>query len=297
MATKTVANGLYKPELWSKEMLRNLDDYGVMINCVNRNYEGEIKSAGDTVHIQTPGDVTVGTYVKGTAMTYQDLDGDSQTLVVDQKKYFAFNIEDIDKVQANVELMQTYIRRAKVAVNAARDKYLHSLAVAGVASGNDMGTITVTKSNIYDTCVDLFEKLAACDAIDDSGRGEDGKRPFLILPPKIISIIRKSDEAKHATTLGDEVIRKGVIMQYAGFDIKQSTLLKTNIDADSQTTTTDDYEIICGTNEAITYADQITKNQGLRDKDDFATHVSGLYVYGAKVAQPKCLAAATFSLT
>jgi hypothetical protein len=75
-------------EVWSKKLTKILDKSGVMMQCVNRNYEGEIKNAGDTVNIRTFGDVTVKDY-SGT-ITYDDLTSPMQTLLIDQKKYFAF---------------------------------------------------------------------------------------------------------------------------------------------------------------------------------------------------------------
>lgn len=287
--TKTVANGLFRPEFWSKELLRNLDNTGVMLDCVNRDYEGEIKNAGDRVHIQKAGDVTISTYSASTAMSYDALTGETDTLVVDQKKYWGFLVPDIDKVQANVPLAQKYLQRAKKLISNTKDAYLLGIAQAGVASDNQLGTVALTASNVYATCVDLFEKLARANAVDDAGLGEDGKRPWLVLPPEVISIIKLSDEAKHATTLGDQTVRKGAIMQYAGFDIKQSTVFPAPTTSTAQT-------IIAGTTEAITYADQILKTETLKDKDYFGDYVRGLYVYGGLVTQPECLASASVTI-
>ena len=285
--TKTVAKGLFRPEVWSKELLRCLDNTGVMLDCVNRNYEGEIKNAGDTVHIQKPGDITINTYTPATtAITYGALSGETDTLKVDQQKYWGFLVPDIDKVQANIPLAEKYTKRAKVAIANEKDAYL--LGLAQTNAGNTVGDsdITLTPSNVYETFVAMFEKLSRENAIDAAGRGEDGKRPFLVLPPEVISIVKKSEEAKHATTLGDETIRKGAIMQYAGFDIKQSTVF---VAPTSETAKS----IIAGTTEAITYADQIIKVETLKDKDYFGDYIRGLYVYGALVDQPKCLVKAS----
>lgn len=285
--TKTVANGLFRPEVWSKELLRCLDNTGVMLDCVNRNYEGEIKNAGDTVHIQKPGDITINTYTPATAaITYGALSGETDTLKVDQQKYWGFLVPDIDKVQANIPLAEKYMKRAKVAIANEKDTYLLGLAQTNAGNTVGDGDITLTPSNVYETFVAMFEKLSRENAIDAAGRGEDGKRPFLVLPPEVISIVKKSEEAKHATTLGDETIRKGAIMQYAGFDIKQSTVF---VAPTSETAKS----IIAGTTEAITYADQIIKVETLKDKDYFGDYIRGLYVYGALVDQPKCLVKAS----
>lgn len=288
MATaKTVANGLFRPEVWAKELLRCLDNTGVMLDCVNRNYEGEIENAGDTVHIQKPGNIAINTYAPATAaISYGSLSGETDTLKVDQQKYWGFLVPDIDKVQANIKLAEKYMKRAKVAIANEKDAYL--LGLAQTNAGNTVGDsdITLTSTNVYETFVAMFEKLSRENAIDAAGRGEDGKRPFLVLPPEVISIVKKSEEAKNATTLGDETIRKGAIMQYAGFDIKQSTVFVAPTSENAKT-------IIAGTTEAITYADQIIKVETLKDKDYFGDYIRGLYVYGALVDQPKCLVKAS----
>ena len=47
------------PQVWSQKLNQMLDKNCVMLQCVNRNWEGEIKNQGDTVKIITPADVTV----------------------------------------------------------------------------------------------------------------------------------------------------------------------------------------------------------------------------------------------
>ena len=286
---KTVANGLFRPEFWSKELLRNLDNTGVMLDCVNRDYEGEIKNAGDTVHIQKAGDITVNPYTPSTsAITYEALTGETDTLVIDKQQYWGFHVPDIDKVQANVPLAQKYMNRAKVAIANTKDAFL--LAKAQADAGN---TVTVSgalaPNNVYGTLVKMFEKLARANAIGADGKGEDGKRPFIVLPPEIIAIIKQSPEATHATVLGDDVVRKGTVMTYAGFDVKQSTVF-------AAPTSSEAGVIIAGTTEAITYADQIIKTETVKDKDYFGDYIRGLYVYGALTVQPDCLVTASVTI-
>lgn len=286
---KTVTNGLFRPEFWSKELLRNLDNVGVMLDCVNRNYEGEIKNEGDTVRIQQAGDITIGTYAPQTeAIKYQTLKGKTDTLKIDQQKYWGFHVDDIEKVQANIELAQKYMNRAKIAIANTKDAYLLSLAQINAAN-----TVTVesalTPDTIYKVLVEMFEKLSRANAIGTDGKGEDGKRPYIVLPPEVISIIKRSPEATHATVLGDDVVRKGAVLTYAGFDIKQSTVF-------TAPTSSDAGVIIAGTTEAITYADQVIKTDTLKDINYFGDYVRGLYVYGALVAQPECLVKASVTI-
>ena len=279
-----MATNIFKPELWSKLLLRDIMNYGVMLDCVNRNYEGEIKNQGDTVHIQKIGDITINTHDETQAMTHQNLSGTTQVLKIDQAKDFMFLVSDIDKVQANVEFMTKYTNKAKKNIVNVKDAYLHALGIA--AATNDAGTVAITAENIYGTLVDMFAKLARANAIDANGKGEDGKAPYLVVSPEVLAVIKKSPEAAHATVLGDKTIRQGAIMNFAGFVIKQSTNVANN----------DGYAILGGTTEGITYAEQITKVESLKDKDYFGDFVRGLYLYGGLAAQPECLVKAKFTV-
>ena len=182
--------------------------------------------------------------------------------------------------------MQKYLNQAKKACVLVQDTFLLGKA-ADAATKNQMGDVTLTKTNAYDTLIDLRTFLADANAIDNSGLGADGKRPYLVVNPKIGGIIRKCTEFTHATAIGDANIRKGSIGTFAGFDIKESTNLK---EATEKTL------IMAGTTEAITFASQIVKMDTLRDKDSFSDLVRGLYVYGAKTVQPTCLATANITV-
>lgn len=94
------------PEIWSARLLDHLNKVHVYANLMNRDYEGEIKAYGDTVHINQISDITVTDY-DGTdfAAKPQELDSAEQTLVIDQAKAFNFQIKDIDNAQSNPKLM------------------------------------------------------------------------------------------------------------------------------------------------------------------------------------------------
>lgn len=280
--TITVKNGLFKPEIMSKELLRNLDNNSVWLDCVNRDYEGEIKNQGDTVIVNQPGDITVKTYVKGTPMVYESPNGTQNKLVIDQQKYFAFDIEDIDEVQANVTLVSKYFDRARSAISLEKDTFIQTKAWLGIDSGNVIEAPTggLTKNNAYGLFVKLRGALRWSNALKNNGRGFDGKQPYAIVDPDIMGVLLETDQAIHATESGDETIRRGTVLRFAGFDVKEST----------NVTRGNSHKIIVGTTEAISYADQITKTRTLQDKDDFAAHCAGLYLYGSEVFQGKALA-------
>ena len=112
------------PELWSARLLQNLDKTFVYPQCVNRDYENEIRNLGDTVHIQKFGDIQVADYTKATGVgaTKDTGAGSTVALVIDQAKYFNFKVEDIEAVQANVNLMEKAMQRAAYAIGDVIDK-------------------------------------------------------------------------------------------------------------------------------------------------------------------------------
>ena len=87
------AYSAFIPEIWSQKLNAMLEKECVMLQCVNRNYEGEIKNQGDKVKIITPADVTIST-LDSNNISYSELNPTSMDLVIDQKKFFAFKIND-----------------------------------------------------------------------------------------------------------------------------------------------------------------------------------------------------------
>ena len=105
VATKNTKKlGVFIPEFWSKKLNKKLDDVGVMKDCVNKDYEGEIKQCGDKVNIQEVGDIDILDHEADTALIYQDLTATDLALEIDQEKYFAFKVNDVTKdLVSNVE--------------------------------------------------------------------------------------------------------------------------------------------------------------------------------------------------
>lgn len=286
MADGLIKDGIFTPEVMSKKMLRNLDTNSVWKGLVNHNWEGEIKEAGDTVIINQYGDIAVKDYVIGEPVVYEHPKGENLLLVVDQQKYFAFFIDKISRVQAKPELIDGHFARAKVAINLEKDTYLSTLAFAGLEKAIDQAGLT--KDNIYAYFTRLMGALRWNNALQNNGTGFDGKRPFAVVDPDVYGIMLAAPENTKATAEGDKTTREGTVLKFAGFDVKVST----NADPEAS-----DKKVIVGTTEAITLADQITETQTVRDKDAIGgAYCSGLYVYGAKVVQPKALAGGTVTL-
>lgn len=277
MSDFTTTYSTFIPEIWSKKLNQMLEKNCVMIQCVNKNWEGEISQQGDTVKIITPADVTVSTLTSDN-ITYTSLAPKSQDLVIDQKKFFAFKIDDVAKVQSNMDIMEAHLVNAKKAIEEVQDSYLlamHTDVTESNTVGSESSPITLDKSTIYEHFVKLSLALKNSDAV------HTGVRPWVVINPNIESYLLQSPEFIKAYNVADETLRDGAIGRIAGMDVLVSTNL-TDID--------NKYYVLAGTNDAITFASQLAKIESLRDKDSFSDLVRGLYLYGAKTVQPKALA-------
>lgn len=275
--TSTNSYSAFIPEIWSQKLNSMLQKECVMLQCVNRNYEGEIKNQGDTVKIITPAAVSVST-LTGENITYNELSPSATDLVIDQKKFFAFKINDVAQVQANTDIMEAHLENAKKAIEEVQDAYLlsmHANVETANTVGSDTSPIALSKSTIYEQ----FVKLALC--LKNSNAVSAAKRPWVVINPTIESYLLQSTEFIGAHNVADETLREGAIGRIAGMDVLVSTNLS---DVDSK------YYVLAGTNDAITFASQLSKIESLRDKDSFSDLVRGLYLYGAKTVQPKALA-------
>lgn len=264
------------PEIWSQKLNTMLTKSCVMLQCVNRNYEGEIKNQGDSVKIITPAEVSIST-VGTSAITYNELTPQETDLVIDQKKFFAFKINDVAQAQANQNIMEAHLQNAKKAIEQVQDSYLlsqHSFVEAESTIGYD-AAITLDKTTIYANFVKLALKLKNSDAVSND------QKPWVVINPTIEAFLLQSTEFIGAHNVADETLREGAIGRIAGMDV----LVSTNL-----TDVAGKYYVLAGTNEAVTFASQLSKIESLRDKDSFSDLVRGLYLYGAKTVQPKSLA-------
>lgn len=275
--TSTNAYSAFIPEIWSQKLNNLLEKECVMLQCVNRNWEGEIRNQGDKVKIITPAEVSIST-LGSDSISYSELEPTSMDLVIDQKKFFAFKINDVAQVQANTDIMEAHLKNAKKAIEEVQDAYLlsqHANVATGNVVGSDASPVSLDKTTIYSQ----FVKLALC--LKNSDAVSAGVRPWVIINPTIESYLLQSTEFIGAHNVADETLREGAIGRIAGMDVLVSTNL-TAVDGK--------FYVLAGTNEAITFASQLAKIESLRDKDSFSDLVRGLYLYGAKTVQPKALA-------
>lgn len=270
------------PTVWASRLLVALEGslvYG-QSKVVNRDYEGDIREAGNTVKIASISDVAIGEYVKNSDIDDPTLLTDTeQTLSIDQAKYFNFYVDRIDRAQQNVNVLDYAIRRSAWKFRDAADSFIAATMEAAVLGPNTIGTTGTphvpTKDDAYEYLVDLGTIL------DESNTPIEGR--FVIVPAWFHGLLLKDDRFVNAGTMrSDRRLANGTVGEAAGFDILKSN----NVPNDTGTK----FRIIAGHSVATLYVEQILDLHTFKPEKRFGDAVKGLHVYGAKVVEPTSLA-------
>lgn len=283
------------PEFWSDQVQVPFEANLVFgqPKVANRKYEGTIKEKGDTVHVSSIGDPTVSTYDKTTNLTVEDLTDAETAMTIDQGDYFAFRVNDIDELQSAANFEDPATARAGYKLQNKVDLYLYGLLKAGVQAGNQLGRVSIIDSrpekaaagqlDMYTVAVRLREKLDRA-SVSPTGR-------YIAIPPELQSALLFDDRFVNADKLGSAgPLLNGTVGRLAGFDV----LVSNNITkVGGAGANKDDYVVVAGVSDALSFANQISKVETLRDPNRFADIVRGLNIYGGKVFRPEGLASAS----
>jgi hypothetical protein len=272
-------------EVWAAQILQSLQKslvYG-QSGVINRDYEGDVKGKGDTVRITAHGPITIDNYDKSTGLSDpEELDDASTTLDITQAKSFNFRIEDIDKAQMNVRLMESATRDAAYQLAEVADEYIAGIMAA--QAGNAVGSDSVPKvfdgstSLVHDEILEIKQKL------DEANVPSVGR--WVIIPPWVSKMLMNEDIITTTVWSGVEgAMKNGQIGRLYGFDV----LMSNNV----PNTTGTKYKMLAGTSRATTFADSVNETEGYRPDKFFADALRGLHCYGAKVIDPACLCVLT----
>ena len=259
------------PEIWSSSLLVNLRDQLVFgqLGVINRNYEGDIAQAGDTVHITSFADPATRPYVRNNPISYDVLSDDTLALVIDQSRYFAFSVDDLDRRQALSGFVAETTLGASYNLAADADDYIAGLMVDG--AGN-----TVDGSGV-DEPKEAYELLVALrTSLTRSNTPRPGR--WAIVPPEFYALLLQDDRFVRVDASGtSDGLRNGMVRRAAGFDVIESNVAPTDGSA---------AVIVAGHGIATTYAEQIVDTEALRLETTFGDGIRGLHLYGAKVIRP-----------
>lgn len=257
------------PTIWSETLACELDKKYIAVKNCNRDYEGDIKSKGNTVKISGVGDISVFDYTRNTDMTAPETLSDSaRTLVIDQAKAFNFQIDDVDRAQSVPKLMQAAMKKAASALANTADNYVFGL-VSQCESANVIDLGTVTEEDVIDSILSVRTKLYRSNVYDADDL-------VFEVSPEIGELILK---AKINVATGNrDALENGCIGNVCGAKIYVSN----NVVREGNT-----HMCVARSKRSVAFAEQLSEIEAYRPEKRFADAVKGLHLYGAKIVFPE----------
>ena len=265
-------NGHFIPEVWSRKLQAKFYATTVFGAISNNDWEGEIQGQGSKVIIRKRPTITISDYEVGGTINYQDLTDEKIELLIDKAKVYAFKVDDIDRAQADINIINETTLDASEQMKIHIDTNL--LANIYTDATSSLTSTIVTKTNVLEWIVDAGTELDQLN-IPVEGR-------WLVIPPWIAGMIKKGD-LKDASITGDlqSPIRNGRLGMIDRFTIYVSNnIALTGVPA------TGTFHCIAGTRDFVCFASQYTRTETLRLQDTFGDAIRGLNVYGFKVTHP-----------
>lgn len=279
------------PEVWNADLLVSLKKRYVFgqPGVVNRDYEGDISAFGDTVHIGTLAAPTISNYVKNsTTINPQTLTTTDQTLLIDQAKYFAFELDDIDARQTRDggQLLTKAASEAADGLRDGADTYLATLMTTNAGNVLAAGD-AATADAAYKIVLGLRVKL------DKAKVPADGR--FLIISPDLYALILQDSRFIDASQYGSTApVQNGEVGRILGFQVMVSLGLPAGTAGTAPEVSN---FAIAGHQMATTFAEQINKTEAYRPESSFSDAVKGLHLYGARVVRPEAIAVMDVDVT
>jgi hypothetical protein len=166
---KTIADGVFSPDIWSRQVLRAAEANLVIAKSVNRGFEDDA-SVGKTVKVASIGNLAARAKAENAVITYETVAETATTITLNIWSYAAVGIEDIVKVQSIVDTQNEYQRKLGYAVAKDIDT---KLATDFAGFSQVVGTLgtAATDANV----------LAAVKLLDDADVPQDDR--FFIMSP------------------------------------------------------------------------------------------------------------------
>lgn len=263
----------FQQTIWSKSILRSLEKITSLRNHCNFQYQKESKNAKE-VKILSVNRPTIRTYVPGTALVRESAADSSQLLMLNQYRYFNFEVEDIVKAQSVPGLMEALTDEAGKGLALEGDMYVAQIVKTDVES--DEPTVSVSTEEIALTTANAMASVEDGFATLYGNDCKVSDTFYLELAPKVFTTYRQ--QLTELSTNNPEILKKGAVGK-----INNAFVCIENCLPESDTA---HYNML-RTDKAIAFAEQIDKVEKYRPEDAFTDAVKGLYVFGAKIVRPK----------
>ena len=200
-----------------------------------------------------------------------DIDTVPVTMTFDFKKYFADKVDDVDKAQTNLAVVDEFAVAQGNKIGAAADAYAYAKYAAG--AGTKLTAVTAaTPEAIYDAIVDLGVALGK--------KNVPVANRYVVIDWDALGLLQKDKRFTH----NPEVLANGIVN---GQKINGMTIV---ISANAPANT-----LIALYKGAVGFGKQIDELEAMRLQSDFADGVRGLTVGGAAVLNANGVATVTYT--
>lgn len=262
------------PTIWNEAINRELERSHVFVADTNRQYEGDVSKAGDTVRILGIGKPTITTTTTKngsiTLSTPEVVEDSSVSLLIDHVSYFNYMVDDIDKRQAVGGIMDALSKETSEALAQEEDVAVSGLAAATEAVQKDANPTAINTNNIL-TYIDAgLEKLYENDVAPST-------EITMTVPPWFYMILKQA--YIKLDTDNSEMLENGRVGKYGNVIVRMSNNVAT--DANNKSL------IQLKTKRAIAYAKPMTHTEPYRPEAKFSDAVKGFILYGTRIVRPK----------
>ena len=259
-----------KQTIWHQAYIRALETITSLRNHCDFTFQRDAKNAKE-VKILGAVRPEIRTYVPGNSISRDAVSSTSQTLQINQFKYFNIGLDDVIKAQTVPGAMEATAKEGAAALAEEGDKYVGKVIKDALDAGDIESTTAaeITKSNAVEKVEDAFVILYGNNV-------RPNENFYLEVSPNYYSKLRQS--LTELFTDNVEMAKKGFVGKYGNALVSIENLLPNN---GSNTR----YNIL-RTSKAVAFVEQIDKVEAYRPEDSFEDALKGLYTFGAKVVRP-----------
>lgn len=293
-------------EIYETAFKTRFRDKSILPRITNRNYEGKFRKKGTTINVPILPIMETHKTKVGEKVKYQEPKGASEKFTINRERYFAFKLEDEDKIFSALDLESPLITEANRQM--AEDVEAEFLAdviykchaantgkTAGIRSGSyDLGTgtspvrlwknQTAQGTNAGQLAPDFL--VACINALNEMPGGLDTK-PFIVVPTAVANVLQTS-ELHRADWMGDaqSVMRKSV--QFLG-ELNNATVIVDNqlpmwAKTDSSAA---QFAIFFGDSSAIAFAEEARVQNKLESAEEWGEFHRSKMIYDWFVTYPE----------
>lgn len=254
----------FKKTVWEARLLANYETQSIaeVITAEPTQIEGK------TMRFTKAGDVAVRDYdgkIDWDGISTSALDVD-----MNQQKYFAFKVDDVDAIQAAGDLIDGHVANASYSITEETNSFVLGMYTEA-HEDNVLKETALTKVNVYDRIVDLGTAL--------SKQKTPKTDRFVTVNAEVLGLLSKDDRF----TRNPEVLENGIV---SGQKINGMQVVVSEEVAEAEGV----LHIVANHKEAIGYGKQIDELEALRLESSFGDGIRGLAVYGGKVIRPEGVA-------